>query len=180
MREYRFQATDATVTELRRLRGEWASFHVDETALVVALADGRVIRVQVESAEIEADFEAFRLEAFHVKGKDAMTTIGFEAPADFAEGDNDIVLFTGATWSEPGSVVNGITDASATMIFSGHPGMLSETAVMVCITTDAIVIAAKTGNGMLVRTGLAPNTVDVVRDRDAIAKFLLERGYQSA
>ena len=180
MREYRFQATDSTVTELRRLRGAWATFHVDENALVVALADGRVIRVQVESAEIEADFEAFRLEAFHVKGKDAVTTIGFEAPADFGEGDNDIVLFTGATWSEPSSVVNGNTDARATMVFSGHPGLLSETAVMVCITTDAIVIAAKTGNGILVRTGLAPNSIDVVRDRDVIAKFLLERGYQSA
>lgn len=180
MREYRFQATDSTVTELRRLRAEWAGFHVEEKALVVALEDGRVIRVQVEAADIEDEFEAFRLEAFHVKGKDAVTTVGFEPPVDFAEGDNDIVLFTGATWSEPGSVVNGATDATATMTFSGHPGLLSETAEVVCLTTDAIVIAAKTGNGMLVRTGLAPNTLDVVRDRDAIAKFLVERGYEAA
>ena len=146
----------------------------------MALEDGRVIRVQVESAEIEDDLEAFRLEAFHVKGKDAVTTVGFEAPVDFAEGDNDIVLFTGATWSEPGSVVNGASEPDATMTFSGHPALLSETAVVVCLTTDAIVIAAKTGNGLLVRTGLAPHTIDVVRDRDAIAKFLLERGYQEA
>ncbi len=149
-------------------------------ALTVALADGRVIRIQVEAADIEDAFEAFRLEAFHAKGADAHVDVDFEPPADFAEGENDIVLFTGATWSEPGSVVNGDTNGDSTLALSGHPGVLSETAEAVCLTTDAIVIAAKTGTGLLVRTGLAPNTLEVVRDSEAIAKFLVERGYAAA
>jgi len=42
------------------------------------------------------------------------------------------------------------------------------------------VIATTTGTGLLLRVGLKPGTVDVVRDQETIAAFLLERGYSTA
>jgi len=174
MREYRFQASDETVASLRALRGAWASVQVAELGMSIALADGRAVRLLVGAADIEDAFEAFRLDATIDAAADnrlgadiGMTPAG---AGDFAAGANDIVLFTGATWS----------DGGASMHFSGHPGQLPETAEVVCLTTDAIVVAATTGNGMLIRTGLKPYTLEVVRERSAISAFLRERGYESS
>ena len=44
-------------------------------------------------------------------------------------------------------------------------------------TTDAVVIAAGTGEGILIRTGVKPGSLEVERDRVAIARFLVARGY---
>jgi hypothetical protein len=174
MREYRFQANDETVAGLRALRGAWATVQVAELGISIGLADGRAVRMQVGAADIEDAFEAFRIdatleaEADNRLGADiGMTSSG---AGDFAAGGNDIVLFTGATWS----------DGGAAMHFSGHPGQLPETAQVVCLTTDAIVVAATTGNGMLIRTGLKPYTLEVVRERSAISSFLRERGYEAS
>ncbi len=174
MREYRFQASDETVASLRALRGAWASVQVAELGISIMLADGRAVRLQVGAADVEDAFEAFRLEATIDGEADSrlgadigMTSTG---AGDFAVGGNDIVLFTGATWSDSGS----------SMHFSGHPGQLPESAEMVCLTTDAIVVAATTGNGMLIRTGLKPYTLEVVRERSAISAFLRERGYEAS
>ncbi len=180
MREYRFQATDETVESLRRLRGPWRGFTAAELSFTVVLADGSGVTVQVEAADVEDAFEAFRLEAVNDPAPDAH---GEEA-GDFAAGSNDIVLFTGASWSEQGAqptpqtLTDGKMPAASSMHFSGHPGQLSETADVVCITTDAIVVAATTGFGLLVRTGLKPYSLEVVRDPETISAFLLERGYQ--
>ncbi|MES2523012.1 MAG: hypothetical protein V4617_09965 [Gemmatimonadota bacterium] len=189
MREYRFQASDETVASLRLLRGTWSGYVVSELALVVMLVDGRRVRIQVEAADIEDAFEAFRIEALtEPAGTDA--SIGergstTETPGHFAAGSNDVVLFTGASWSEgaaqptPESLEGSPISAASTMHFSGHPGQLSESADVVCLTTDAIVVAATTGEGMLVRTGLKPYSLEVVRDREKISEFLIERGYQA-
>ena len=181
MREYRFQATDETVESLRRLRGAWSGFSVSELAFVVTLADGSAVRIQVGAADVEDAFEAFRIEAVAEIDPDAAT----EIPGDFSAGGNDVVLFTGATWSETGvapthdSLAGSPLPVSSSMGFSGHPGQLSETADVVCLTTDAVVIAAGTGSGLLVRTGLKPYSLDVIRDHEKIATFLRERGYQA-
>ena len=63
------------------------------------------------------------------------------------------------------------------MCFSGHVGQLSDTAEVACTTTDALVAATSTGVGLLIRTGLKPESVEVVRDQEAVRKFLIERGY---
>lgn len=181
MREYRFQATDETVELLRRLRGPWRGFIALELSFTIILADGSAVRLQSEGADIEDAFEAFRIEAIRDPEPDAE----FEEAGDFAAGSNDIVLFAGAAWSEGGvqpteqSLVDGELPPNSSMHFSGHPGQLSETADIVCLTTDAVVIAATTGHGILVRTGLKPYSLDVVRDAGAIATFLRERGYES-
>lgn len=181
MREYRFQATDETVESLRKLRRAWRGFSVSELAFVVTLADGSAIRIQVGAADVEDAFEAFRIEA--AAETDPETTT--ETPGDFAAGGNDVVLFTGATWSETGvaptedSLAGSPLPLSSSMGFSGHPGQLSESADIVCLTTDAVVIAAGTGSGLLVRTGLKPYSLDVIRDHETIAIFLRERGYRS-
>jgi hypothetical protein len=70
----------------------------------------------------------------------------------------------------------GLKEGS-TMHFSGHPGQLSETAEVVCITTDAFVVASGAGRGLLIRTGLRPGTLEAERDVDKVRAFLLERGY---
>jgi hypothetical protein len=173
MREYRFQATDDTVASLRLLRGAWASVQLAELGVSVVLTDGRAVRMQVGAADVEDSFEAFRLDA---ATEDANVRLGAdigmaaEGAGDFSAGGNDIVLFTGATWS----------DGGPSMHFSGHPGQLPETAQVVCLTTDAIVVAATTGNGMLIRTGLKPYTLEVVRERTAITAFLRDRGYEAS
>jgi hypothetical protein len=181
MREYRFQATDETVESLRRLRGSWTGFSVTDLVFSVTLADGTGVRIQVEGADVEDAFEAFRIDALVDPSPDTSR----ELPGDFGMGANDIVLFTGATWSEAGarptdeSLAGTSLPAASSMGFSGHPGQLSETADVVCLTTDAVVIAANTGDGLLVRTGLKPYSLEVVRDREIISGFLRERGYRS-
>jgi len=174
--EYRFQATPETVDALRRLRRAWAALFISERAIDIRLVDGTAVRIEVEAADIEDKFEAFRINACVQAGAD----VGMEDVVAFAKGGNDIVLFSGVTWSEPGAEVVGIElQPGAVMHFSGHPGQLSETAEVVCITTDAFVVASSIGAGLLVRTGLKPNTLQVVRDRETITAFLFERGYQS-
>lgn len=181
MREYRFQATDTTVESLRRLRRSWVGFTVSELAFSVTLDDGTGVRIQVEAADVEDAFEAFRIEAIDDPSPESTSEIA----GDFGLGGNDVVLFTGATWSESGarptdeSLAGTELAAGSSMGFSGHPGQLSETADVVCLTTDAVVIAASTGAGLLVRTGLKPYSLQVERDATVISKFLRERGYQS-
>jgi hypothetical protein len=187
MREYRFQATDESVEAFRRLRGPWAALRVTERAVAVTLANGTTVRIQVEPADVEDLFEAFRLEAVAEPEAVAVDAPGapLDLPDGFSSGGNDIVLFTGVTWSESGAIVvessadTGAVPSGSTMHFSGHPGQLPDSADVVCITTDAVVIAADTGEGLLVRTGLAPGTLQVLRERETIAEFLRDRGYSS-
>jgi hypothetical protein len=169
MREYRFFATDETQESLRLVRGVWHGMTIDESAITVHLVCG-------EAADVEAAFDAYRLNA-RVDAKAAPPT---DAAGEFGLGRNDVVLFTGATWTVRNTEALGVElREGAAMHFSGHPGQLSEDADVVCLTTDAIVIATTTGTGMLVRIGLKPGTVDVVQDQEAIAAFLVERGYSS-
>ncbi|MEQ1693951.1 MAG: hypothetical protein ABMA00_21860 [Gemmatimonas sp.] len=176
MRQYHYQATDESVSALRRLRGPWSRIHIAETAVTVVLADGTGVCVQVEAADIEDAFEAFRLTAT----VDPSPMVYGDAMSAFAEPGNDIVLFTGATWSEEGAHTRDpIISQTGAMSFSGHPGQLSDTADIVCITTDAVVVATAAGVGMLIRTGLKPYSLDVVHDPVAVREFLIERGYST-
>ena len=174
MREYRFQATDDTVEALRRLRAAWRGMSIAEHAVTIVLGDGFAVRIDVDAAEVEDVFDAYRLRATL---EVAPGVFGVPIP-EFADGGNDVVLFTGVTWSEPEGAVRAeaLTGGSA-MHFSGHPGQLTDSAEIVCITTDAFVCATAQGTGMLVRTGLKPMTVDVERDPDKVRTFLLDRGY---
>lgn len=174
MREYRYMATDDTIEALRKLRGAWARLHVAETAVTVVLSDRSGVCIQVEAADVEDAFEAFRLTAT----VDPSPMVYGEVEDGFAAGANDIAVFSGATWSEPNAVTKDpIVSQKSVMTFSGHPGQISETAEMVCLTNDAVVIATTDGTGLLIRTGLKPYTLEVVRDADAVRKFLVERGY---
>lgn len=176
MRQYNYQATTESLEALRKLRAPWVRLHIIDTAVTVLLADGTGVIVQSESADVEDAFEAFRLAAMHdpnpmVYGDPIET---FDAPG------NDIVVFTGATWSEPnGQLKDPLIKETAVMHFSGHPGQLSETAEIVCLTTDAVVVAAANGVGLLIRTGLKPYSLEVVRDADKVREFLMQRGYAS-
>jgi hypothetical protein len=160
---------------LRKLRGAWRGMAIAEHEVTVVLRDGHTVRVGLDAADVESLFDAYRIRAAVEAG-----TGVFGVPVeDFIDGNNDIVLFTGVTWSEPhGSLMaEGMNEASA-MHFSGHPGQLSETAEVVCVTTDAFVVASSAGRGMLIRTGLKPGSIEVERNPDKVRAFLLERGYQ--
>lgn len=204
---------------MRLLRASWAGVHVVSRMVTVALSDGGHVRIWVGAADVEGVFDAYRLVAVaadSLSELDARTAADdethdiprsefpssashFDASEDLALPGNDIVLFTGVSWSEPAPLHSpsrngagaehtevphsvalhaGATPTS-TMHFSGHPGQLTESAELVCITTDAVVIAASTGEGILIRTGLAPYTLQVARDAETIAAFLRERAYAS-
>ena len=141
------------------------------------LVTGEVILIETEPADVEEAFETFRLNA-RVTTSDTPPT---DAAGEFGLGRNDVVLFTGATWTVANPDALGVKlREGAAMHFSGHPGQLAEDAEIVCLTTDAIVIATTTGTGLLLRVGLKPGTVDVIDDQTAIATFLVERGYSTS
>ncbi|WP_396207479.1 hypothetical protein [Gemmatimonas sp.] len=175
MREYRFQATTDTMEALRKLRGAWRGISIGEHEVTVVLRDGQAVRVGIDTADVEGLFDAYRIRA-EVEANAGVLGIPVE---DFIDGNNDVVLFTGVTWSEPhGSLMaEGMSEGSA-MHFSGHPGQLSETAEVVCVTTDAFVVASAAGRGMLLRTGLRPGSIEVERNPEKVRAFLLERGYE--
>lgn len=180
MIEYRFQATEETVEALRRLRGGWAGYAIGEMQVVVYLADGDTITITVDTVDVEGLFDAYRVNAVRAKlGHSPPTDI--ESAAAFANGDNDIVLFSGVSWSEPASsLVADEFGTNALLNFSGHLGQLTDTAEIICVTTDAFVVATNTGEGLLFRTGLKPESVEVISDQDVVRKFLRDRGYANA
>lgn len=159
---------------LRKLRGAWRGMSIAEQEISIVLRDGQTVRVRLDTADVEGLFDAYRISA-ELEPDPGVLGVPVE---DFIDGNNDIVLFTGATWSEPhGSLMaEGMSESSA-MHFSGHPGQLSETAEVVCITTDAFVVASSAGRGMLIRTGLRPGSLEVERNPEKVRAFLLERGY---
>ena len=176
MRQYKYQATDETYEVLRRLRGKWDRLHQADTAVTVVLDDGTGVCIQVEAADVEDAFEAFRITAT----VDPSPMVYGNAIEGFADGNNDVVVFTGATWSEPNAAtVDPIVSQGSVIHFSGHPGQISDTAEIVCLTSDAVVIATASGIGMLIRTGLKPYSLEIVRDPTAVRAFLLERGYNT-
>ena len=175
MREYRFLATAETQEALRLARGVWHGMTITERVLTIHLVTGEAVRVECEPADVEDLFETFRLNAAVDKEPPPPT----DAAGEFGLGRNDVVLFTGATWTvaDPEAQLGVELRDGAAMHFSGHPGQLPEDAEVVCLTTDAFVVATTTGTGLLVRVGLKPGSVDVVSDPAVIANFLLERGY---
>ena len=174
LREYHFQATTESTDVLRKLRGAWRGMSVAEHAVTVILQSGTAVTIEVDTADVEGLFDAYRLRATI---EESSGVLGVPVK-EFAAGNNDIVLFTGVTWSEAAGGVRaeGLSE-SAVMHFSGHPGQLSETAEVVCITTDALIVASTGGTGVLLRTGLKPGTLEVERNPDKVRVFLLERGY---
>ena len=189
MRQYRWEATETTVEALRRLRSPWAGYVVGELSFTAHLADGDVVRVEMEPVDVEGVFDAYRVSASinpvprSVEELDGDTPKDWPtgpvcAPATLANFSNDVVLFTGASWSEPlPNALSPDLDPSAVISFSGSSSQLTDTAEIVCITTDAFVVGSSSGEGILVRSGLKPESVQVVTDQTEVRKFLLERGY---
>ena len=181
MRQYRYEATEETIEALRLLRGAWAGIRIEPRRVTVRLADAREVRLEVESADAEPAFEAVRIRAaLHpengtTSGLARSAAAPYREAADFAIGRNDVVLFSGATWLEASRGVE-----HPEVQFSGHPGQISERAVAVCLTTDAVVIATPVGTGFLVRTGLQPQSVEVTDDPATLDQFLRDRGYRSS
>lgn len=174
MRQYQYLATDATIDALGRLRRPWAGYRVGDDTLLVALAEGGIIRIGVEGADVEPDFEAFRLSAEAVDG----VADGLTSADAFATGRNDVVVFRSATWIEgPAPSDDGVTGTQRVMQFTGAPRQLSPSAAAACAVDDAFVVATGAGTGMLVRCGVRPHTLDVTLDSAAIAQFLRERKY---
>ena len=187
MREYSFHATDMSVEALRRLKSPWLDATVTTHAVTVSIGVAERVRLAVESTEMEPALEASRLRADVIlDAAGGATSEPSLDVGDLALGRNDVVLFAGETWVEGGGTrttghagngTGGTTAAVQTLQFWGRPGQRPASAAAVCTTTDAIVVAAATGEGLLIRLGIKPLTLDVIRDRGAIARFLIERGY---
>lgn len=147
---------------------------VAEHEVTIVLQDGEAVRIGIDSTDVEFLFEAHRLRA-EIEPTPGVFGIPHES---FNSGGNDIVLFTGASWSEAhGEMTGEGIRVGSTMHFSGHPMQLPESADVVCITTDGVVIAAPDGTGVLIRIGLRPGSLEVERDPAKVRSFLVERGY---
>ena len=174
MREYEFVSTEATIDVLRRLREPWAGYETDRSALRVRLEDGTTIRIDVDGTDLERQFEAFRIEASVERSPVEIAP----APSAFGAGKNDVVVFRGETWIEAPERAEPEFESDDTIIqFSGRPGQHTESAVAICATTDAVLVASVEGTGVLVRTGAVPYRVEITEDRFEIARFLTQRGY---
>lgn len=174
MREYEFVSTEATIDVLRRLREPWAGYATDRSALRVRLGDGTTIRIDVDGTDLERQFEAFRIEASIERSpvEIAPTTSAFGA------GTNDVVVFRGETWIEaPERAEPAFASDDTILQFSGRPGQHTESAVAICATTDAVLVASVEGTGVLVRTHAVPYRLEITEDRFEIARFLAQRGY---
>lgn len=189
MRDYRWEATDATLDALRRLRAPWAGYIVGVLSFTVLLADGDFVRVEMEPVDVEGVFDAHRVSASVNPAPKTEEELDGDLPKDWptepvleprslALGDNEVVTFSGASWSEP-TDENLVTELglAAVMTFSGASSSLSDTAEIVCITTDAFVVASSSGEGILVRSGLKPESIEFTDDQTDVRKFLVERGY---
>lgn len=177
MREYSYQVTERSVEALRLLRAPWAAVIRGTGVVTVHTAAGERVRITVERVEVEGGLEAARIRADLVP-EGAEPGLDEVPVGDLGLGRNDVVLFNGESWLEP--VAGGSGDgrgAGQTVQFSGRAGQRSPTATVLCTTTDALVAAAGTGEGMLIRIGVRPGSLDVVTDRVEIARFLVHRGY---
>jgi hypothetical protein len=189
VRSYRWQATEQSVEALRKLRGPWTGYIVGVYAFTVQLADGDFVRVEMEPVDVEGLFDAYRvsasvnpvpktLEELDGDTEKDWPTEPISPPHSLSAGGNDVVLFTGASWSEPADAkLAEQLGPTAAMTFSGAGSSVTETAEVVCITTDAFVVASTEGFGVMVRSGLKPESVEVTADQDKVRKFLVERGY---
>ncbi|MEP6834021.1 MAG: hypothetical protein ABJB74_11530 [Gemmatimonas sp.] len=192
MRDYRWEATDETLNALRKLRAPWAGYVVGVLSFTAQLADGEAVRIEMEPVDVEGVFDAYRVSAtvnaiprLSEEELDGDTlkdwpTSPVADPRSFALGNNEIVTFSGASWSEPATADLATTfGAAAVMTYSGSASQLSDTAELVCITTDAFVVASSTGEGLVIRTGLKPESVQVIDDQIEVRDFLRERHYAS-
>jgi hypothetical protein len=180
MREYNYQATDASIEVLRCLKAPWLTAILTSRSLLVTTAEADVIRLSAERADVEPLLEVTRLRADRVPPDDGNQEAGDPIDVgDLTLGRNDVVLFTGETWAEPPAHGSNGTGASAaqTLQMSGRAGQRPPTAAAVCTTTDGIVVAASTGEGILIRLGVRPMTIEIVTERMAIGRFLVQRGY---
>lgn len=185
MREYRFQAGDENIELFRRLRGAWRDVQATDHTVVVRLADGSAIRLDVDRHDVEPGFAAVCLVADALTDAHAHAELAgserMETP-DLGLGGNDVVLFTGATWLAATSVTSedARVDASgleAVLQQAGTAADIPETAEAVCLTHDALVIASPVGTGCLIRIASIAGRLAVITDRAVIAAFLTVRSY---
>jgi hypothetical protein len=187
MREYRFQAGDENIDVFRRLRGAWRDVQATEQAVVVRLADGSAVRLEVDRHDIEPGFAAVCLVGDPLTGPDAHADLPdavVTATSDLGLGGNDVVLFTGATWLVTTAVES--RDAAvdtrgmeAIVQQAGTPVDVPPEAEAMCLTHDALVIASPVGTGCLVRIASIAGRLEVITDRAVIAAFLTMRSYDS-
>ncbi len=187
MREYRFQAGDENIEVFRRLRGAWRDVQATEHAVLVRLADGSAVRLEVDRHDIEPGFAAVCLVGEALTGDDAHDEVPHAERSDTSDlglGGNDVVLFTGATWLATTSVESAdervdTSGMEAVLQQAGTPVDVPEDAEAVCLTHDALVIASPIGTGCLIRIASIAGRLEVITDRAVIAAFLTMRSYAS-
>jgi hypothetical protein len=187
MREYKFQTGDENIEIFRRLRGAWRDVSATEHAVLIRLADGTAVRVEVDRHDIEPGFAAVCLIGESLTSEDAHADLPdsvAHSTSDLGLGGNDVVLFTGATWLAGAGVRSD--DASvdtsgmeAVVQQAGTPLDVPEHAEAMCLTHDAMVIASPVGSGCLIRIASLAGRLEVITDRAVIAAFLTMRSYAS-
>ena len=188
MREYKFQTGNENIEVFRRLRGAWRDVQATEQAVVVRLADGTAVRLEVDRHDIEPGFAAVCLVGDPILGPDAHADLPdaeVTTTSDLGLGGNDVVLFSGATWLSSSRVTSDddsvdTSGMEAIVQQAGTPIDVPPDAEAVCLTHDALVIASPVGSGCLVRIASIAGRLEVITDRAVIAAFLTMRSYGSA
>jgi hypothetical protein len=168
-RDYTFIADTDSLDALRRLRRGWAGWELADGEFRVRLREGGTVRAHVDRAEIEAGFEVSCLVADFLPEQ-------VELPARdsaFTSHANEIAVFRGVTWVEPRPDLG----PEHTIQFSAIPGFaIPDSATAKCDFTDAFAITAEDA-ALVVRLALRPGWLEIVDDRDEVAKFLALRGF---
>lgn len=168
-RDYSFVADTDSLDALRRLRRGWAGWELAEGEFRVRLRDGGTVRVHVDRAAIEPNFEVSCVVADFLPDQETLPA----RDSAFTSHPNDVAVFRGVTWLEPRPDLG----PDHAIQYSGIPGIeIPEHAVAKCDFTDAIAVTT-VGAGIVVRLALRPGWLEVVEDREQVETFLRRRGF---
>ena len=172
-RRYRFVAGEDSMDALRLLRRGWAGLSLGEGEVTVRLAQGGAVRVHVDAMEIEPGFHVASVVA-EVVPLDVALPDGepLEGAFPFSEGGNDVLVFRGVSWLES---LPDLGD-DVTVQFSGPAHLAPAEPEAVCDTTEAVVVLAREER-LVIRVGLRPGHLDMIRDPEEVADFLETWGY---
>jgi hypothetical protein len=166
---YTFVADTDSLEALRRLRRGWAGWEMAEGEFRVRLREGGTVRLHVDRAEVERDFEVSCLVADFTSGEGELPS----RDSAFTSHDNEVAVFRGVTWLERRPDLG----PHHSIQYSGIPGIeIPEEAVARCDFTDAVAITTE-GAAMVVRLALRPGWLELVSDPREVETFLSLRGF---
>ena len=153
---------------LSRLAAPWVAAALSQQAVRVQLDDGTVVSITSEGVDVARFFECFRLVVNAERG----AVVGLP-PTPFSVGAKSILVLQSEEWlirvPRPASDLVGDHVGSH---YSGVPGRAPASAEHHCIVDVGILLAAPTGERLLVRCAATPGWLRVIENHDEIERDL--------